>query len=234
MSSKLWLIVSAPLALAACPPPPGSAAGGDTTAGGTASAGAAIDPEACGSLDDSDAGRKLHAFLVASAELDRTTAELEHSVWDSCRKMAVELGVTPVGPTKELCTKVANALHDNLDVSVSHEKRLVTRTVPAECHTDISLSAAFTAQCEGNASAGTNGSQASAECRAAGDVHAAANTVCTEPKVEVVQQDVTVVDATKFQAAVAAINAGLPNLLKVQKRLEVAGKSLETWADSGA
>jgi hypothetical protein len=106
--------------------------------------------------------------------------------------------------------------------------------VPAECHTDVSLSASFAAHCEGNASTGTDGAAASAECRAAGDVHAAAHTECTEPEVEVVQQDVTIVDATKFQAAVAAINTGLPQLLKVQRRLEVAGKSLETWADSGA
>ncbi|HEY4179211.1 MAG TPA: hypothetical protein VGM90_20350 [Kofleriaceae bacterium] len=235
MVSKLWLILSAPLALTACPPPPGSTASGDTAAGGGggANASAAIDPDACGQIDGNDAGRKLHAFLVASAELDRVTADLEHSVWESCRKMAVELGVTPVGSTKDLCTKVANALHDNLEVSVSHEKRLVTRTVPAECHTDITLSASFAAQCEGGAAANNNGAAASAECRAAGDVHAAANTVCTEPKVEVVQQDVTIVDATKFQAAVAAINAGLPQLLKVQKRLEIAGKSLEVWADSG-
>lgn len=233
MASKLWLIL-APLALTACPPPPGSTAGGDTTASGGASAGAAINPDACGQIDGSDAGRKLHAFLVASAELDRTSAELEKSVWDACRRMAVELGVTPVGSTKDLCTKVANALHDNLEVSVSHEKRLVTRTAPAECHTDITLSASFAAQCEGGAVANNNGAAASAECRAAGDVHAAANTVCTEPKVEVVQQDVTIVDATKFNSAVTAINVGLPQLLKVQKRLEVAGKSLEVWAESGA
>src|SRR5678815_5776793 len=50
--------------------------------------GAGISPDACGKIDTSKVGRKLYAFLVASAELDRASVELENSVRDSCRKMA--------------------------------------------------------------------------------------------------------------------------------------------------
>ena len=35
-------------------------------------------PDSCGTINTSNAGRKLYAFLVASAELDRSSFELEH------------------------------------------------------------------------------------------------------------------------------------------------------------
>lgn len=262
-------------AIAACPPP--QRGGGTTTSGGGgtggAGASAAVDPDACGQINTSAAGHKVYAFLVASAELDRASIELEESVHEACRKMALDLEVSPEGTTKELCARASAELEANFQVSVKTEKRVVTRYTPAVCHTDVSVTAGFVAECEASAAAdadvrcngtcngtcsgtcstgGTNGQcagtcdgrcggqcegyadvHASTECQAAAEVHATTHTQCTEPKVQVVMQDVAVVDATKFQKATAAIADGLPQLLRTQKRVELATKALEKWGETG-
>jgi hypothetical protein len=64
-------------ALAACPPP---GKGGGTAGGGGGGGAGGINPDACGTINTSKVGRKLYAFLVASAELDRSSFELETTV----------------------------------------------------------------------------------------------------------------------------------------------------------
>ena len=76
-----------------------------------------------------------------------------------------------------------------------------------------------TVQCEGYANV-----DASAECKASAEIRATTYTTCTPAKTEIVQQDVTVVDATKWNKAMAAINAGLPQLLTAGKKLELTGE----------
>lgn len=260
-------IVASCLILAACPPPKGGGGGGG---GGTSS----INPGACGTINTTAVGRKLHAFLVASAELDRSSMELEGTVHDACARMAADLGTSPVGSTQELCSRVAADLQANLQVSVKTEKRLVTRHTPPVCRTSLDVTAGFVAECEASAAADVNvqcngrcdgtcsggcstalvGGQcagtcsgrcsgscdgyanvdASAECKASGQVRATTRTECTEPKVEVVQQDVTVVDASKFDMAMAAIGHGLPVLLTAQRRAELAAHALGQWVSTGA
>jgi hypothetical protein len=257
--------------LAACGPQPIPAGGGGGGGGGGAGA---ISPDSCGKIDSSKLGRRVYSFLVASAELDRASLELERSVHDACKRMAVELGVSPAGDIKEVCTRAVNELDANLKVSVKSESRLVTRTVPPVCKTDIEFTAGVVAQCEGTASAdvdvqcngrcgGTcngmcNGTQssgqcngtcsgrcsggcdgsvnvnASAECKASAEIRAVTHTECSEPRVEVVRENVTVVDDSKFQKAIAAINAGMPTIVKAGVKLERAGKALALWVKTGA
>ena len=256
------------LVLAACPPPPKG--GGNGGGGG----GAGISPDSCGKIDVNPVGRKLYAFLVASAELDRASIELEGTVHRACGKMATVLGIPATGDTKDLCNRTAIALRDNLQVSVKTESRLVTRTVPPVCHTDVSFTAGLVAECEARATAdvkvqcdgrcsgrcngGCKGTmtggqcagtcegtcsgtcdgyadvEASAECKASAEVRANLKTTCTEPKVEVVRENVTVVDSTKFDHAIQAINEGLPTLLTATAKLELAGKALVNWVATGA
>jgi ribosomal protein S16 len=223
------------VALAGCPPQ--NPNGGVCQPGGPNSCGqnqTGIAPEACGKIDVTPAGRKLYAFLLASNDLDLASKELENSVYSSCSKMATLLGVPPARDTKTLCGQVADALKANLSVSVKSESRLVTKYTPAECHTDVSFTAGVVAQCEGHAVADPMGADVSAECRASADIRTSMHTTCTEPKVEVVRENVTVVDDTKFQAAVAAINAGMPTLLASEKKLELAAQALANWASTGA
>lgn len=269
------------LVLAACPPASTTGAGGGTMGGGGGGA-VGVNPDACGTINTSAVGRKLYAFLIASAELDRASLELERSVHDACKRMAVELGVSPAGPIKEVCTRAATELEANLKVSVKSEERLVTRYSPPVCKTSVDFTAEVVAQCEASAQAevdvsctgrctgtcngacdgqcsatGAGGAcagecagtcrgrctggcdgyvdvDASAECEASAELRAGLRTECSEPKVEVVRENVTIVDDTKFQRAMAAIDAGMPTIIRAGAKLERAGKALGTWVSTGA
>jgi hypothetical protein len=262
--------------LAACPPAKGGATGGGG-GGGT------INPDGCGKISTTNVGRKVYAFLVASAELDRTSLELENTVRDACVRMANELGVSAAGDTREVCMRAKAELDANLQISVKTEQRLVTKYTPPVCTTDVSFTAGFVAECEAKAvadvdvrcsgrcggtcngacdgtcsgSTGAGGQcngecsgtcqgscsgscqgyanvEASAECKASAEIRATTRTTCTPAKTEIVTQDVTVVDATKWNKAMAAINAGLPTLLTASKKLEYVAKALVLWVQTGA
>jgi modification target Cys-rich repeat protein len=143
---KSVLVLCAVLCIAsfACPAPTGVSGRGG---------GGAVSPDACGKIDANPAGRKLYAFLQATAELDKASVELEASVHAACRKMARELGIPDTGPIKDVCVRVANEIDANLKVSVKSESRLVTRYTPPQCHTEIDLAASFAAKCEARAQA---------------------------------------------------------------------------------
>lgn len=262
------------LALTACPPAGTTGGGGG---GGGQSAG--IRPDSCGQPTGAQkAWTKVYAFLVASAELDRASLEMENSVLGACRKMASELGINPTGDTKTVCNAVSAGLKANLEISVSTEKRLVTREVPGECHTEWEFGANIGAQCtatanvdaqlrcngtcngtcsgvcDGTCVGGNTGGQCNsqcngacngkcsggcdgyltgdldAECRAAVEVQSSVHTVCTPPKLVVVEESVTVVDATKFARAQAAIMAGLPTIRMTARRAAIVAKATVTWA----
>jgi len=254
-----------------CPPPKG---GGRPGGGGAAG----IDPDACGDISTSKVGRKLYSFLVASAELDRASVELESSVKKACQRMARELGISDAGDTRTVCSAAARELEANLEVSVKTEKQLVTRYTPAECTTEVDFAAGIVAECEatvaadvevtcegscggtctgacdgtcattgpggecagvcegtcrGRCSADCQGYvdvDASAECKASAEIRASVNTTCTEPKVEVVEEDVTIIDATKFDRAMKAIAAGMPALLRAAAKAELVMKGIGNWA----
>jgi hypothetical protein len=270
------------LALTGCPPASTGPGGTGGTGGGGGGGGLAISPDSCGKIDTNPVGRKLYSFLLASAELDRASIELESSVAAACRRMADILGVSSAGTTKEVCSRAATELDNNLKISVKTETRLVTRYQPPVCTTEVDFAAGIVAQCEARATAdvavtcdgrcsgtcnGTcNGTcssgaaggvcngqcagtcegrctggcdgyadvDASAECKASAEVRASLRTRCTEPKVVVDRETVTIVDDSKFQKAMAAIEAGMPAILATGKKLELAGKALVLWVQTGA
>ena len=244
--------------------------------------GGGINPDACGRISTTAVGRKIHAFLVASAELDQASRELEGTVRSACRKMALALEISPDGETGPLCDRVAAELEANLEVSVSQETRLVTRTKPPVCETKVDFAAGVVAECEakaeadvqvscegscsgtcsgacdgqcsatgadgscagvcegtcrGSCSGGCQGSadvEASAECKAAAEVRADIRTECSEPEVEVVTENVTVVDASKLEKATKAISVGLPTLLRAGAKAQIVAKSLVHWSQTAA
>jgi hypothetical protein len=236
--------------------------------------GSGLSPDSCGKIDTNPVGRKLYAFLKASAELDKASVQFEASVHAACRKMARELGIPDTGDTKDTCTRVANEIDANLKISIKSESKLVTRYKPPECHTEVDFAAGFAAKCEakvaadveihcdgrcggtcnGTCSTGGTGGQcagkcegrcsgrcegnadvkASAECKASAEIHASLETTCTEPKIEIVRQNVTVIDDSKFQKAMKAIEVGLPAILRAAKKLEIAGKAVVQWTKTGA
>ncbi len=237
-----------------------------------------MQPDACGRINTNDTGRKVYAFLQASAELDVASYELEQTVHQACTKMANELQISSDGDTATLCDRVANEINANLEVSVSQEQRLVTRTEPPVCTTEIEFAANIVATCEAKVSAdvdirceGTCGAtctgvcngqcsataadgscagvcdgvcegrcegscegaatvDASAECKASAEVGASLHTECTEPKVVVVMENVTVVDATKLDRAVKAIEVGLPILLQAAAKAKLVARAFVHWS----
>lgn len=273
--NKTMLLPLALLALGSCGPlPAGNGTGGPQGQGG----GQGINPNACGKISTSDVGRKVHAFLTASAELDRASIQLESSVKDACIRMAQELQIETTGNTEAVCGRVAQELEASLEVSVSQEQRLVTRTEPPVCTTEIDFAAGIVAECEASVSADVNircdgycgatctgacegtcssvnadgscagtcdgscsgscsGScqgnasvDASAECKASAEVRASLNTTCTEGKVVVVMENVTVVDASRLDRAVKAIEVGMPTLLQVGAKAKIVGGAFGHWS----
>lgn len=258
--------------LSACPP--GGTGPGGSGPGGR---GAGINPEACGDLNTAPVSRRVHAFLIASAELDRASLQLEGEVLDGCRKMAAVLGINPLGDTRTVCMAVSAELDANLKVSVSQETRLVTREVPGECVTKVDFAAGVVAECEASVAAdvdlqcngvcngtcagrcdgicaggATGGScnsacdgtcegtcdgncegyftgGAEAECRAAVEVRSSVHTECTPPRLEIVEETVTIVDDTKFRKAQAAIAAGLPTIRSAARRADLIARAGATW-----
>ncbi len=275
------VFVAGLLALTGCPPA-GTGTGTSGGRGGGGGGGMAMSPDACGKIDTNPVGRKVYSFLVASAELDRASLELENSVAGACRRMATALGVSSQGGTKEVCQRAATELEANLKISVKTESRLVTRYSPPVCKTEVDFAAGVVAQCEAKVAADVNvtcegqcsgtcngacagqcatagaGGQcagqctgtcngrcsggcdgyanvdASAECKASAEIRASVRTECSEPKVEVVRESVTIVDDSKFKMAMAAIDAGMPAILRAGKKLELAGKALVLWVQTGA
>src|SRR5258706_4258409 len=89
--------------------------------------------------------------------------------------------------------------------------------------------------CNGSCSASCNGSanvEASMECKASAEIHANVNTVCSEPKVEVVYETTTVVDDSKLQKAKMAIMHGLPTLLQVGAKAKIVLGAVGYWAQT--
>ncbi len=90
--------------------------------------------------------------------------------------------------------------------------------------------------CSGSCSGGCEGHadvDASAECKAEAEVTASVEAECTEPKLEVSYDAALVVDKAKVDAAVAAIKAGLPQLLLAKAKVEGPLKAaFTTWAAS--
>ena len=266
---RLMMLSFLAATLFGCVPPKGGKGGH----GGAAP----VDPKACGNISTSNVGKKLASFLEASAELDRTSREMEKSVLGACKKMAKELGVSTRGDIKTVCTAAAKALDENLKISVRSESRMVTRYTPPECTTELDFAAEVAAECDAKVAADINVScegscggtcsgtcdgtcrgdsdggqcngvcegtcrgscsadchgyadiDASVECEASAEVRASLRTECSEPKVEVVREDVTIVDDAKFQRAMAAIDAGLPTILKVGAKAVLVGKALVNW-----
>ncbi len=274
MTFRIGILASLLLTLSACPAPQPRAPGG----GPSGSGGGGVQPNACGKIDSSDVGRKAYAFLTASAELDRSSIELEETVHKACARMAEALEIATDGDTATLCDRVNVELHDSLEVSVSQEQRLVTRTEPAVCSTQLDFAAGVVAECEakvqadvsvrcqGQCGATCNGAcdgtcsataadgscagtcsgvcqgscsgscqgganvDASAECKASAEVRASVRTTCTEPKVVVVTENVTVVDASRLDRAVKAIEVGMPVLLQAAAKAKVVAGAFVYWS----
>src|SRR5688572_27859569 len=77
--AKIMVVVSLALVPATCGPPPGRHNAGKPSS---------VQPDSCGKFDTNDTGRKLYAFLKASAALDTEVAEMYRVAKRGCLAMA--------------------------------------------------------------------------------------------------------------------------------------------------
>ena len=138
--------------LAGCP------AGGLPSPGGSPGSkrSSSVDPNTCGNYAATDAGRKLHAFLEATVQLEAEVKDTENYLRDTCAEMGAELGLSSAdleGNTKEVCTLVSNTLRDSLQVGLAAGAQLDIAYQPAVCTVNVEAAASAAAQCEARAEA---------------------------------------------------------------------------------
>ena len=206
-----------------------------TPPGGLSGASGEIDPNTCGNYAASDAGRKLKIFLQATKDLDTTLIETARVVKQSCVMMGQELGMPPSeleGDAKPVCDRVIATYQNNLKISLKAGAKLTVKLTPAVCTVDAQASAKAAAECEGGAHAGTGGSGAGGQCKAAAGVNASLHVQCTEPQLTITADDTVILDRTKLEKTLAALRNGLPKLISINARLQPLKNAMAAWAQS--
>jgi hypothetical protein len=87
--------------------------------------------------------------------------------------------------------------------------------------------------CKGSCSGGCDGAadvQASAECEAKAEVYASAEVECTPAELNVEADASVVVDQPRTDRVIAAMKAGLPQILTVEAKLRPVARAAKTWA----
>jgi hypothetical protein len=219
-----------------------------------------VDPNTCGNYAVTDAGRKLHDFLVATKEVAKTAEETAKVVKQSCVMMGHELGMTDADfngmETKDVCAKVWGTIHDNMKVAFKAKAGLKIKYKPAVCKVDVDAEAKAAAKCEGKASAdigatcsgvchgscdgkcsghaGTGGSGGAGECKAAAAVNASIHAECTEPQLTIDADAKVVLDKSKLETTLKAARNGLPKLLSVAARIKPIQDAVAVWAKTAS
>jgi hypothetical protein len=203
--------------------------------GGLSGASGEIDPNTCGNYAASDAGRKLKVFLQSTKDLDTTLVETAKVVKQSCVMMGQELGMAPPeleGEGKAVCDRVIATYQNNLKVTLKAGAKLTVKYKPAVCTVDAQASARAAAECEGGAHAGTGGSGAGGQCRAAAGVNASLHVQCTEPQLTITAEAGVVLDKSKLEMTLKALRDGLPRLLSIHARLAPLKAAFQAWTQS--
>jgi hypothetical protein len=205
--------------------------------GGLGGASGEVDPNSCGNYAAMDAGIKLKAFLQATKDLEKITAETAMVVKESCIMMGEALKMNEAdlkGETNDICAKVTTAYRDNLKVSIKPNAKLTIKYKPAVCTVDVSLQAKAAAECNGSAKAGTGGNSGSGQCEAAAAVHGSANMTCTEPEFSISADAKVTVDKSKLDMTLEALRKGLPKLLSIKARIEPIQAAVKIWVKTAA
>ncbi len=210
--------------------------GGGSVPGGLGGASGEVDPNTCGNYAASDAGAKLKAFLQATKDLQTTTLETAKVVKQSCVMMGQELGMPEADlsgdDTNGICAKVITTYQNNLKVTMKAGAKLKIQYTPAKCTVDASASASAGGACSGGASAGTGGSGGGGECHAAAAVNASIHAECTPATFKATFDAKVVVDKSKLEMTIKAMEDGLPKLLSVAARIKPIKDAVEVWAQT--
>lgn len=192
-----------------------------------------LNPDACGSYSSSDAGRKLHAFLAATKDLDKISADISVSVKDACVIMGKDLGMAEADLGGDdigaVCNKVIAAIQQDMTVAVKGKAALKIVAKPAVCKADLDVQAKAAGECEGKADVGPGGANASSQCRASGSIKVAAEVKCSPPEFSVEANASMVVDKPKADQLIKALQDGMPKLLDVKGHVDPLKTAVEQW-----
>jgi hypothetical protein len=195
-----------------------------------------VDPNTCGNYASQDAGMKLKAFLQATKDLEVATTETVKVVKQSCIMMGQELGMADGDlagdDTNGICAKVITQYQNNLKVDLKANAKLKITFKPAVCKVDASASASAGAGCSGGASAGTGGSSGGGQCAAAAKVNASLHADCQPPTFKIDFDAKMVVDKSKLEMTIKAMQDGLPQLFSVAARMKPIQEAVQVWATS--
>jgi hypothetical protein len=92
-------------------------------------------------------------------------------------------------------------------------------------------------QCNGRCTGGCDGvakASGSAECRANAEVQSHANMECKPPQLTISAEAGIIVDTTKAEMTIAALQEGLPEIFSIEGRLKPLRASIDTWANSAS
>jgi hypothetical protein len=193
-----------------------------------------VDPNTCGNYAAVDAGMKLKAFLQATKDLEVTTTETAKVVKQSCIMMGQELGMSEADlggdDTGAICNHVIDTYKNNLKVTLKAQAGLHVKFVPGKCTVNASASASAVAGCSGSASAGSGGGGAEGQCHAAMQAEASIHAECTPPQFSVSADAKMVVDKSKLDMTIKAMQDGLPKLFDVAARIQPIKDAVAVWA----
>ncbi len=161
---------------------------------------------------------KVKAFVQASKDMARISAQMEAEAADACRRMGVDLGLAPQhmkpedgpgGAAAGACKAVAARIDGILrgGIGGAHVSLRVTIQPPV-CQANVQAQARCDGACAGSAQA----SQADAECRASCKAHADAHASCQPARVQVEATS----GAHVAGRLVATLRANLPRLVHAQ------------------
>nr|HEX4317579.1 hypothetical protein [Kofleriaceae bacterium] len=212
--------------------------GGHSIPGGGSLPATSLDPNACGGFSSAgDVGAKFKAFLTATQDLQKATADSVATIKNSCVTMGKELGMSDadlggddVGAT---CQKVIAAYQANLSVAVKSKAALKIEFTPGKCTLQAEADATAGGGCSGTASGSTSaGSSAQGQCAATAKVEASIHATCTPPSLSITADAKLVVDKSKFDMTIKAMNDGLPQILSVAAKIGPIKEAAVYWAET--
>ena len=134
-----------------------------------------VDPNSCGGYDATDAGRKLHAFLDATATIDENISKTEQAIGATCVEMGRQLGLLDtqlVGDTQHLCAVVTKEVRTSLARALRPHSNLLIKYQAPQCATNPELASRIAADCEGV-------SEGDVAITCAGTCHGICEGICT-------------------------------------------------------
>lgn len=172
MKRATWGFGLLVLGLMGCPPGTTLPGAGNISGGGEASG------QCGGDFGAGNEAQKLEAFLLATAAFTGNAADLQTSLWDTCKRMGVELGIPEgdlQGDMRAACDLVSAKIRSEMtDLRAQARLTLSIAATPPRCEVRMDAYAQCAAECQANVDPG----QVQVECEG-GEIVGTCSAECT-------------------------------------------------------